>query len=618
MNHRVFRALILLLSAIITGPCIATAAWQIQKAPLLTRWAKRVTPPHVWWHYPRPQMRRNVWKNLNGLWHYAIAPENRRTPPRPFAGEILVPFPIESALSGVRKTLLPTQCIWYRRNFQIPSAWRPRQVLLHIEAANWQTRIWINGHAAGMHRGGYSPICLNITPFLRRRRGQTILIQVWNPGGEKFEPRGKQVLHRHGMYFTEFSGIWGTVWLEPVPQHHIAHLITVPHLRQRMVALKVQTQGAGGGSILASLFSGKNRVAAASGRSGQFVNMAVPHPHLWTPDSPFLYRLTVRLTLAGKTVDRVSSYVGMRSITVGPGIDGRTQILLNGKPVFERGFLYQGYWPDGLGTPPDDRAMRYDISTAKKMGYNMFRIHQIVEPRRFYYLADRLGLLIWQDMPAAWPPPRRPLTQQQVAARILRSGDWGAIGRFSRHERQAYRRELAAMIRELRDDPSVVVWSPFNEGWGIHHVSHMVRLIHQLDPSRLIDADSGVNINPIYKNPYNESGNILDIHHYPGPRAIAPSHTQASAAGECGGVYYFLPRHLWVTGPIRPCQTMAAALARYRKDWQEAWRLRKTLGLSAMVFTEFMDQQQEIGGLVTFDRVPKFPIRIIRRLTLGK
>jgi beta-galactosidase/beta-glucuronidase len=592
-------------------------AWHVRQVPLVTRWSRLVNATHAWPHYPRPQMRRRVWQNLNGLWRYAISPRSGQLPPRHYAGSILVPFPIQSALSGVRETVLPSQCIWYKRYFQIPPAWRGRQILLHIEAANWETRIFINSRSAGIHQGGYTPITANITGFLRPGGQQKIVICVWDPCGERFEPRGKQVLHPHGMYFGQSSGIWGTVWLEPVPDAYIAHLDIVPHVHRQSVALNVQTDGADAHDVIvASVLAGKKLVASASGRPGRFFSVSVPHAHLWSPRSAFLYTLLVRLVRAGKTMDRVSSYFGMRTISVGPGINGRTQILLNGKPVFQRGFLYQGYWPDGLYTPPDDRAMIFDISTAKQMGYNMFRLHQIVEPRRFYYLADRLGLLIWQDMPAAWPPNRRGLSQQEIAAKILASQNWGAIGPFGKREKLDYRHELAAMIRELRDNPSVVVWVPFNESWGIHNVARMVRRIHHLDPSRLIDADSGVNINPIFKNPYQVPGNIVDIHHYPGPRALAPSKTRASAAGECGGVYYFLPHHLWVTGPLKACPTPAMALARYRKDWQEAWHLRNHLGLSAMVFTEFMDQQQEIGGLVTFDRVVKFPVQTIRRITL--
>ena len=615
-----WRRLIGLCAAMILTGVSMASAWQPAPCRLMTRWARQVRPDRAWTHYPRPQMRRTIWKNLNGLWQYAITSRHLSIAPGRWDGHILVPFSVDSALSGVGKIMLPSDCIWYHRSFSLPDSWHGKQILLHIEAANWETWIYVDGHLVARHRGGYSPITVNITRDLHATAHHQITIRVWDPAGERFEPRGKQVLRPSGMYFTECSGIWGTVWLEPVSPMHIASLVIVPHLKRKLFALKALTAdtGANGLAIRAVLLDGNKKVTVRTGRPGHFIDLAVAHPHLWTPHSPFLYNLQVTLLHQGRMVDRVTSYAGMRSITIGPGVGGRTQILLNGKPVFQRGFLYQGYWPAGLYTPPGDRAMAYDISTAKQMGFNMFRVHQIVEPRRFYYLADRLGYLIWQDMPAAWPPGRRGLTHAQVRQRILACGNWGAIGPIPAYERREYRRELTAMIKELRNDPSIVVWTPFNEGWGIHNVPGIVHLIHQLDPSRLIDADSGVNVNPIYKNYYLIPGNVVDIHHYPGPRAIAPSRTQAASAGECGGVWYPLVKHYWPNTPITRPYSRSAALARYRKDWREAWQLRHRLGISAIVFTELMDQEQEIGGLLTYDRVPKFSIRTIRRITLNR
>lgn len=607
----------LLIIGLLTGSVLA-AAWRPVPVPLMTRWGLHVRPHHVWVHYPRPQMRRKIWKNLNGLWNYSITSRHVMKAPQRYQGMILVPFPVDSSLSGVGKILLPSQCIWYHRSFTVPTGWRNKQILLHIEASNWETWIYVDGHLAIRHRGGYSPIRVNITRYLKSSAVHQLTVRVWDPAGERFEPRGKQVLRPHGMYFTESSGIWGTVWLEPVHREHITSLVIRSHVRHKDLSFRANVAAVSPSSqVHAVLLDGKDVIAVSTGVPGRKITLSVPHPHLWSPRSPFLYALRITLTRNGKVVDTVSSYAGMRSITIGPGVDGRTQILLNGKPVFQRGFLYQGYWPDGLYTPPGNRAMRYDIMAAKRMGYNMFRVHQIVEPRRFYYLADRLGYLIWQDMPAAWPPGKRGLTHAQIRRRILAGGNWGAIGPIPAYERREYRRELTAMIRELRNDPSIVVWTPFNEGWGIHNVPGIVRLIHRLDPSRLIDADSGVNVNPIYKNDYQIPGNIVDIHHYPGPRAIPPSRTQAASAGECGGVWYPVAGHFWPDTPIHPKPDAALALARYRKDWQEAWQLRRKLGISAIVFTELMDQEQEIGGLLTYDRVTKFPFKVIRRITLG-
>lgn len=604
---------------LLAGLAVGKSAWHPAPCRLMSRWAHRVRPGHAWTHYPRPQMRRSVWKNLNGLWHYAITSRHQLHAPKQWTGHILVPFSIDSALSGVGKIMLPSDCIWYHRSFSIPADWRGRQILLHIEAANWESWIYVDGHLAARHRGGYSPITVNVTPYLNASERHRISVRVWDPAGELFEPRGKQVLRPSGMYFTECSGIWGTVWLEPVNAAHIKSLLIVPHVRQKLFDVKADASGAGAGLTMRVTLQNKNKtISTGMGRAGQFIRLDVPHPHLWMPRSPFLYSVHIALIRHRHVVDRVTSYAGMRSVTIGPGTGGHTQILINGKPIFQRGLLYQGYWPAGLYTPPGDRAMAYDIRTARRMGFNMFRVHQIVEPRRFYYLADRMGLLIWQDMPAAWPPGRRGLTHAQIRRRILAGGNWGAIGPIPAAERREYRRELTAMIHELRNDPSVIVWTPFNEGWGIHNVPGIVHLIRHIDPSRLIDADSGVNVNPIYKNYYRIPGNIVDIHHYPGPRAIAPSRTQAASAGECGGVWYPVIGHYWPRAPINRPFSRQAALARYRKDWQEAWDLRRHMGISAIVFTELMDQEQEIGGLLTYDRIPKFPIKAIRRITLNR
>lgn len=592
--------------------------WQVQSVPLLTQWEKRISPEHLFNHYPRPLMRRPVWQNLDGLWHYVILPRNQRSDPIHFAGRILVPFPVESALSGVEKPLLPDQCIWYRRTVHL--AWSGTQrTLLHIEASTWKTSVYVNGHLACVHRGSYTPITCDISRFLHARGRQTLLIRVWNPGGEQFEPRGKQTPRPHRDYFSESSGIWGTVWLEPVPSDYITHIVIRPDPQHNRVLVRTETNHPGGNLLVsAKLFDGTAEVSKAAGLAGVFLQLPVRHPRLWSPRHPFLYGLKVSIRYNGKIIDSIKSYVGIRTISVGPGIGGKTQILLNGKPLFERGLLYQGYWPGGLYTPPGDRAMAYDISTAKRLGFNMFRVHEIVEPRRFYYLADRLGYLIWQDMPTAWPPPDRHLTQRQID-RVILAGHhwWGNIGPLPAAAKAEYLAELTSMIRHLRNNPCIVVWTAFNEGWGIHDVRRITAHIRRLDPTRLVDADSGWNLNHTFNSPSAIPGDILDTHHYPGPRALWPTATKAAVCGEFGGIFYAVAGHCWLRNPQRT-DPMAKAIARYRRLWAEVRKLRREKGISAVVYTEMMDQQQEIAGLLTFDRRLKFPARIIRDITLGK
>ncbi len=438
-------------------------------------------------------------------------------------------------------------------------------------------------------------------------------ISVWDPDGEKIEPRGKQVLQPHGMFFTECSGIWGTVWLEPVGKTSITHLVITPDVQGKTLYVRVRTRGPTAGCRFVALAGGGAAGSAmVVGPPGKTLALHIAHPKLWSPTSPFLYHMAVAILRHGRPIDHVHSYFAMRSISVGPGTGGHTEVLLNGKPLFERGTLYQGYWPDGLYTPPTDRAIKFDILAAKKMGFNMFRVHQIVEPLRFYYWADRLGILLWQDMPAAWAP-KAGTSKAAISREILSSRHWWpANGPQTAAEKREYRHELLAMIRDLRNDPSVVVWTLFNEGWGEHNTPQLVKLINKTDPSRLVDDASGWFDKGV--------GNIIDTHHYPQPESRKPTATRAAISGEFGGFgRNYIRGHEWAA--LRPgpqILTTAQALARYRLFWKEAYQLRRTKGISAAVYTELMDQEQELGGLMTFDRaVVKLPIRQIRRATLG-
>ena len=578
-------------------------SWKMAKAPLLTRWDKEVSPTHALVHYPRPQMRRAVWKNLNGLWNYAITPARRNHFPGRADGEILVPYPVQSALSGVMKYVGPHHAVWYRRTFSVPKNWR--HVLLHFGAVNWKSSIYVNGHKLGVHRGGYDSFSYNITPFLKSSGRQELTLKVVNPVNTGVQPRGKQTLHPGGIFYTASTGIWQTVWLEPVSRNHITHLVIVPHVGQKSVAVTVD---AAAGTARVVVLDGITPVAGGTGPVNRPVAIRIPHPKLWWPSRPFLYNLDITLTYHHRETDFVRSYFGMRSISIGK-VDGCNRILLNGKFIFGRGVLDQGFWPDGLYTAPTDRALRYDLVMEKKLGFNLVRKHQKIEPDRWYYWADRLGLMVWQDMPACFFKGR--LTVGQAAQ---------------------FKQELGQMIHDRENHPCIVDWVIFNEGWGEHDVRRLVRYVHRLDPSRLITDASGWVDRGV--------GNINDTHHYTTPWCNIPSDGRASVSGEFGGLGRIVKRHMWVTSHLAQYQgftTESAELTRFRHLWREAWALEKTPGAitkvsgattppwwakgrgdSAVIYTQITDVEDEINGLMTYDRaVVKMPVREIAKAVRG-
>ncbi|MCX7855813.1 MAG: beta-galactosidase, partial [Anaerolineae bacterium] len=367
--------------------------WHPVPGHIQTRWTKDVSPQNVWPEYPRPQMTRPEWLNLNGLWEYWITD---RTGGRKLQeGEILVPFPIESALSGVKRPLWPDEFLWYQRTFSVPAEWRGRRVLLHFGAVDWETVVWVNGQEVGRHVGGYLPFWLDITDALRK--GENVLtVRVWDPTDTHWQQRGKQVLNPRSIWYNAISGIWQTVWLEPVPQTYVAGLRVTPDVDAEAVRVQISLAGTNPDAVRVHLWAwdGGNPVAEGEGDAGTEIVLPVPKPKLWSPDSPHLYDLEVT---AGE--DRVGSYFGMRKFSVENG-----RLCLNGAPLFQLGPLDQGYWPDGLYTPPNDEALCWDVELIKRLGFNMVRKHVKVEPARYYYHCDRHGLIVWQDMPNGGRP----------------------------------------------------------------------------------------------------------------------------------------------------------------------------------------------------------------------
>ncbi len=560
----------------------------------MTRWAKDVTVDTVHAEYPRPQMVRTGWFNLNGLWQYAIRPKDA-TEFDSHDGDILVPFPVESALSGVMKRIGPDQRLWYRRGFQLPVPWSGTRRLLHFGAVDWHAQVWINGKFVGEHRGGYSPFTLDITDALNASGDQQIVVSVWDPSDAGPQPRGKQVREPHGIWYTPTTGIWQTVWIEPVNDTSIASLDITPHAADGTVRVSARVRGAAGGEKLrvAILGDGANVIESTESIDAG-VTLKIPQPRLWSPDDPFLYDLRVELlTPAGATHDVVRSYCGLRSIELGKDQQGRVRMLLNGEAVFQFGPLDQGFWPDGLYTAPTDEALRYDIEKTKQLGFNMIRKHVKVEPDRWYYWCDKLGMLVWQDMPSG-----------------DRNARWTPLGNFdgtemerSSESAQIYERELREMTAALRNHPSIVAWVPFNEGWGQFDTVRITKLVQQLDPTRLVNCASGGNDFPV--------GDIHDVHRYPGPTAPLPNGKRAPVLGEYGGLGLPLSGHTWQDKKnwgYKSFKTQAEVTKAYLELIDKLLPLIDEPGLAAAIYTQTTDVEIEVNGLLTYDReVNKLP-----------
>ncbi|HET6883360.1 MAG TPA: glycoside hydrolase family 2 TIM barrel-domain containing protein [Pirellulales bacterium] len=582
------RSTLLSLIIAIALPLTAVGEWQPAKGPLKTRWAKDVKADRPLPEYPRPQMVRESWQNLNGLWEYAIVPKDAPRPEQ-FDGEILVPFPVESALSGVMKRVGPDQRLWYRRKFKLGDGWSGQQVRLHFGAVDWDTKVWVNGKEIGDHRGGYDPFSFNITPALAGAEQHEIVVSVWDPSDAGPQPRGKQVNKPGGIFYTPNTGIWQTVWLEPVPAAHVTSLKIVPDLDGKQVKVTalcskdaadkrvtVKVNGASAGSEKATLKS-----VSASGRPGEELTVPLATVRAWSPEEPWLYDLTVTLGDPDKPADQVTSYFGLRKVSLGKDENGVTRLFLNDKPLFMFGPLDQGFWPDGIYTAPTDEALRYDVEVTRKIGFNMCRKHVKVEPARWYYWCDKLGLLVWQDMPSG---------DQSVAL------GKGEIER-SPESARIYERELKAMIDALQNVPSVVMWVVFNEGWGQFDTQRITEWTKSYDPTRLVNCASGWNDFPV--------GDVHDIHSYPAPNSPQPEPQRAAVLGEYGGLGLPLKGHTWLSEKNWGYRNYADEKALAEAYFGLIFGLRQLIGepgLSAAVYTQTTDVETEVNGLMTYDR----------------
>ncbi len=559
-----------------TAPGDSPDEWKPAHGRLATRWTTQVDPAKTHPEYPRPQMVRPEWVNLNGLWDYAIRPKGGERPAA-FDGRVLVPFPVESALSGVMKPVKPDQRLWYRRTFTLSPPQPAKRWLLHFGAVDWDTTVVFNGKTLGSHRGGYDPFSFDVTEAISPSGTQELVVSVWDPTDAGSQPRGKQVLKPGGIMYTANTGIWQTVWLEPVPDVRIDSLNLVPDLDASELRVTVTLSGARAESrIIARAFDGDREVAAAEGQPGSPLALKIVAPRLWSPDQPFLYGL--RVAIQGG--DEVKSYFGMRKIALGKDESGINRLFLNGKPLFQLGPLDQGWWPDGLYTAPSDAALKYDLDITRQLGFNMIRKHVKVEPDRWYYWCDAMGILVWQDMPAG--DNRDAASKTQFAL------------------------ELERMIDARRNHPSIVMWVPFNEGWGQHDTPRYVEWIKHHDPSRLVNNASGWTDT--------KTGDVVDMHNYPGPGMPPTEPARAAVLGEFGGLGLPLENHVWVDK-----NNWGYRSFKNRQDLTAAYqelisRLRglAVKGLSAAVYTQTTDCEVEVNGLMTYDRaVIKLPVEPI-------
>lgn len=562
------------------------AQWKPVEGRISTQWSEQVNPDNVLPEYPRPIMERTEWKNLNGLWDYAIIEKGKHTP-SVFDGKILVPFAVESSLSGVAKTVGAEKELVYRRSFDVPSSWKGKRVLLHFGAVDWKTDVWVNDVKVGSHTGGFTPFSFDITEALQGKNN-TLLVKVWDPTDKGYQPRGKQVSRPEGIWYTPVTGIWQTVWLEPVSESYIQDLRITPDIDNSLLSLKALVKDATSKDLVeVKVFDGQQLVAQGKSINGECVQVAMPeNAKLWSPESPFLYTLKVSLKQNGKLVDEVSSYAAMRKYSSKRDVNGIVRLELNNKPLFQFGPLDQGWWPDGLYTAPTDEALLYDIQKTKDFGFNMIRKHIKVEPARWYTYCDKLGIIVWQDMPSGDRNPEWQNRKYFEGTEMKRSAESEAC----------YRKEWKEIMDALYSYPCIGTWIPFNEAWGQFKTPEIVEWTKQYDPTRLVNPASGGN--------HYTCGDMLDLHNYPAPELYLYDAQRATVLGEYGGIGWVVQGHIWEPdrnwGYIQ-FNSSKEVTDEYVKYAEKLYDLIPR-GFSAAVYTQTTDVEVEVNGLMTYDR----------------
>jgi len=574
---------------IVVATLLLTITMQAQWKPagdhIRTAWAEKIDVKNVLPEYPRPVLERQDWSNLNGLWSYAVRPVGENCPVK-FDGSILVPFALESSLSGVQKGLKDNEELWYSRSFKTPGNWKGKKILIHFGAVDWKTDVWVNDIKIGRHTGGYSAFSFDITAALKKGDNK-LVVKVWDPTSNGEQPRGKQAYNPGGIFYTPVSGIWQTVWLEPVATHYITSLKTTPDIDKGKLTVDVETDAVLNGDVVeVKLFDGSSLVATGKSLAGQPVEVVVANQKLWSPENPFLYNMQVTLIHEGQSMDHVTSYAAMRKYSSHKDEKGHMRLQLNNKDYFQLGPLDQGWWPDGLYTAPTDEALKYDIQKTKDFGFNMIRKHVKVEPARWYTHCDKLGIIVWQDMPSGATGP-----------------DWqprnyfnGVEAKRSPESEAMYRKELKDMIDQLYSYACIGVWTTFNESWGQFKTQEIAEWTKKYDPSRIVNAASGGN--------HYFCGDMLDLHNYPGPDMYLRDPQRVNVLGEFGGIGLAIKDHLWDVnknwGYVK-LNSIDEATAEYVKYVGELYGFIEK-GFSAGVYTQTTDVEEEINGLMTYDR----------------
>ena len=586
-----------MLKQLLTASVLTTAslqAWQPAPNSMLTEWGAKVTPTTAWQEYPRPTLVRADWTNLNGLWNYAVTPLAADAPPTAWAGEILVPYAIESALSGVKKRLTPEDALWYRRSFEAPASAEKQRTLLNFEAVDYQSTVWVNETQVGTHTGGNLPFSFDITAALKPG-ANTLTVKVTDATDREgaYQLHGKQVSKPGGIWYTPVTGIWQTVWLEQVPEAYITAAKISPKITGQ-VTIELTTTAATEATVVASLAG--QEVAKTTGPANE-LTLTIPQPKLWSPGSPTLYDLTIT---AGK--DSVKSYVGLRETTVVKAPDGHLRLALNGQPLFHFGPLDQGWWPDGLLTPPSHAGMISDIQFLKDAGFNTIRKHIKVEPRTYYAFCDRVGMMVWQDQVSSGTGKQR--AKASVSPPWTRLAPNPTDAEWPEAAHRQYLTEFKGMIDTLYNHPSIVQWVPFNEAWGQHQTVEVGKWVTAYDPSRQINIASGGNFYP--------AGHIVDAHQYPHPGfpfdqgAGGRFDGFVKVVGEFGGHGFPVKDHLWDPNARN---WGYGGLPKDKAEWLDRYQTSikmlaelKQQGIAAGIYTQTTDVEGEINGLITYDR----------------
>ena len=604
------------------------ADWAPAGDRIKTKWAEEVSPANALPAYPRPQMVRGLWQNLNGLWDYAVtAKDADEFSPE---GKILVPFCIESSLSGVGKKVSQDQSLWYERTFTVPKTWKGKDVILHFGAVDWQAEVWVNGVKLGKHTGGYTPFSFNVTPYLKKSGAQSLKVRVYDQVDLAWQPRGKQVIDPQGIWYTPVTGIWQTVWMEPVAKTHIENYYIVSDVKGAKMSINVDSEGlqAGdevkfdlieGGIGYSAEKPGSNILASASVVNGK-AEINVPGMKTWCPCQPYLYGVKISILRKGKVIDSVDGYTAMRSITRldakdktnTPNKDGKSFncMAINGKRLFQMGPLDQGWWPDGLYTAPTDEALHFDVAKTKEWGFNMIRKHIKVEPARWYYWCDVEGIMVWQDMPCIGDHSffrhnkgagRRGDDLQKKQRNVwntMAPATKGTDCDVPQEWKDNYYKEWSEIIASVKNFQCIVVWVPFNEGWGQFDTEKVVAFTRKQDSTRLINEASGGN--------YHFAGDIMDCHRYPSPMMPFFDVEKINVLGEFGGIGHMVQGHIWDPsirnwGYNGTKKSVDEVTATY-EDFAEMLKVLARTGTCAGVYTQTTDVEGEINGIMTYDR----------------